>query len=79
MRFSREPTVAGIFSTLVCARAIFVRFVVYVCLFINLFIAIFFFVSLLFIFFEMLLALESGPPLVAVGILFFRNWHTNYR
>ena len=45
MRFSREPTVAGIFSTLVCARGVFVRLVVYVCLFINLFIAILFFVS----------------------------------
>ena len=32
MRFSREPTVAGIFSALVCARGIFVRLVVYVCL-----------------------------------------------
>ena len=27
----------------------------------------------------MFLALESGPPLVAVGILLFRNWRTNYR
>ena len=35
MRFSRQPTVAGIFSTLGCARGIFVRFVVYVCLFIH--------------------------------------------
>ena len=46
LRFSREPMVAGIFSTLGCARGIFVRFVVYVCLFINLFFAILFFVSL---------------------------------
>ena len=45
MRFSREPRVA-VFSTLVCTRGIFVRFVVYVCSFINLFIAILFFVSL---------------------------------
>ena len=46
MRFNREPTVADTFSMLVCARGIFVRFVVYVCLFIDLLIAILFFVSL---------------------------------
>ena len=52
----------------------------YVCLFINLFIAIRFFVSpFCLFFFKMFLALESGPPLVAVGILFFRDWRTNYR
>ena len=27
----------------------------------------------------MFLAMGSGPPLVAVGILLFRNWRTNYR
>ena len=52
----------------------------YVCFFIHIFIAVRFFVSpFCLFFFQMFLALESGPPLVAVGILLFRNWRTSYR